>query len=165
MSDPISTACFLKVSLPTSSTVRSVLLSAKDLSPIVGIGLIVSVGETLATSTRCYFTNYNKTTTSSPTGLSAWLTCDDLVGSNLFVSNPTYARIMVYEVMAFSQYNLISIATIYSIYSTPATSGSKQKNLLKTEMNIETGTSLTCYTSVTDPAPYISIKLDAAIGI
>ncbi len=95
-----------------------------------GIGIIVSVGETLATSKRCYFTNYNKTITSSPTGHSAWLTCDNLVGSKLFLTNPTYQCVVLYEVMAFSQYNLIPIATFNSKYSTTATAGSNQKNLL-----------------------------------
>ncbi len=112
-----------------------------------GIGLIVSVGEMLATSTRCYFTNYSRATTSSPTGLSAWLTCDNLVGSKLFITNPTFASVNLYEVMAFSQYNLLPIATIHSIYSIAAVSGSKQQNLLKKEMNIQSGTISTCYTS------------------
>jgi hypothetical protein len=50
--------------------------------------------------------------------------------------------------MAFSQYNLIPNATISSLYSTAAISGSNQKNLLKTEMKIGSGTASTCYTSV-----------------
>jgi hypothetical protein len=86
--------------------VKSVLLSLKEL--IYGLhdkntGIIVSVGETIPTSTRCYFTNYGKTTTSSPTGFSAWLTCDNLVGSKLFITNPTSTYVSLYEVMAFSQ--------------------------------------------------------------
>ncbi len=122
-----------------------------------GKGIIVSVGETIATSTRCYFTSYGKTTTSSPTGNSAWLTCDNLVGSKFFVTNPTSRIVALYEVMAFSQYNLISIATIYSFYSTSATTGSNHKNLLKTVMNIEDGTASTCYTSITASAPFITV--------
>jgi hypothetical protein len=67
--------------------------------------------------------------------------------------------------MAFSQQNLISIASIYSYYSTSALSDSNQRNLLKTEMNIQVGTKITCYTSVLDSAPSITIKLDVAIEI
>jgi hypothetical protein len=100
---PLDTACSLTISLPLGTTVRTVLLSTRDLHPNFGIGLIVSVGETLATSTRCYFTNYSRATTSSPTGLSAWLTCNNLVGSKLFIMNPTFGYVSLYEVMAFSQ--------------------------------------------------------------
>ncbi len=117
----------------------------------------MSVGETLATGTKCYFMKYGKTMTSSPTGLSAWLTCDNVVGSKLFITNPTYGAVSMYEVMAFSQYNLIHIASIFSLYSTLPTSTSNQKNLLKTEMNIESGTISKCYTSVPDLAPFITI--------
>jgi hypothetical protein len=60
----------------------------------------VSVGETLKTSTPCYFTNYGKKVTTCP-GLSAWLTCENLVGSKLFVTNKSI-DIILYEVMAFS---------------------------------------------------------------
>jgi hypothetical protein len=44
--------------------------------------------------------------------------------------------VILFEVLAFSQYNVISNATIYPYYSTAAVTGSKQKNLLKTEMKI-----------------------------
>jgi hypothetical protein len=67
--------------------------------------------------------------------------------------------------MAFSQQNLITIASIYSFHSTSALSNSNQRNLLKTEMNIQVGTQITCYTSVSDSAPSIAIKLDVAIEI
>ena len=130
-----------------------------------GIGLIVSIGETLATSTCCYFTNYGGATTSSLKGLSAWLTCNNLVGSKLFITNPTLGTVYLFEVMAFSQYNLISTAMIYSIYSTAAASGSKQINLLKKEMNIQSGTIFTCFTSIYDPSPFITVYLPAAVEI
>jgi hypothetical protein len=74
--------------------------------------------------------------TTSPTGLPAWLTCDNLVGSKLFMTNPTVGIIALYEIMAFSQYNFMPNATIYSLYSTVATTGSNLTNFLKTEMNI-----------------------------
>jgi hypothetical protein len=59
--------------------------------------------------------------------------------------------------MAFSQYNILPLASIYSLYSTAAVSGSKQQNLLKKEMNIAGGTSSTCYTSINDPSPFITV--------
>ena len=83
-------ACSLTINLSPGTTVRTVILSTVDYVPETGKGLIVSVGEILDTSTRCYFTNYSRARTSSPTGLSAWLTCDDLVGSKLFITNPTF---------------------------------------------------------------------------
>jgi hypothetical protein len=67
--------------------------------------------------------------------------------------------------MAFSQYNLIPNATIYSLYSTAAISGSKQINLLKKEMKIQSGTISTCYTSESNPSPFITIILPAAVDI
>ncbi len=162
---PRDTACSLTVSLPLGTTVRTVLLSTRDLFFYEGIGFIVSVGETLATSTRCYFTNYSRATTSSPTGLSAWLTCNNLVGSKLFIINPTYGYVILFEVMAFSQQNLLPIATINSIYSIAAVSGSKQQNLLKKEMKIQSGTISTCYTSESNPSPFITVYLPAAVDI
>ena len=151
--------------MPPGTTVRTVLLSVTDKDPGRSKNLIVSVGETLATSTRCFFTNYNRTTISSPTGLSAWLTCDNLVGSKLFITNPTNGYVLLLEVMAFSQYNLIPLSMIYSLYSTAAVSGSKQQNLLKKEMNIQSGTISTCYTSISDPSPFITVYLPAAVDI
>jgi hypothetical protein len=67
--------------------------------------------------------------------------------------------------MAFSQYNLIPTTKIYSLYSTAAASGSKQINLLKKEMNIQSGTISTCYTSELNPSPFITIILPAAVDI
>ena len=72
---------------------------------------------------------------------------------------------MFYEVMAFSQYNLIPTATIYSLYSTAAALGSIQINLLKKEMNIQSGTISTCYTSESNPSPFITVYLPAAVDI
>jgi hypothetical protein len=72
------------------------------------------VGETLATSTPCYFTSYGKKSTTS-NGNSAWLNCENLVSSKVFITNPTKGSIILYEVMAFSQYNLIPKAKIYSL--------------------------------------------------
>jgi hypothetical protein len=54
----------------------------------------------------------------------AWLTCDSLIGSKLFITNPTTGIVLLYEIMAFSLYNFMTIATIYSLYSTAATTGS-----------------------------------------
>ncbi len=114
----------LTITLPTDTTVRSVLLSLPDSIGNEGRSIVVSVGETLANNKRCYFTHYGKKITSSKTGLSAWLTCDDLVGSKLFITNPNFMRITLFEIMAFSQYNVMPFATIYSLYSTAATTGS-----------------------------------------
>ena len=72
---------------------------------------------------------------------------------------------MFYEVMAFSQYNLITIASINSLYSTAAISNSKHIFLLKKEMNIQSGTISTCYTSINDPSPFITVYLPAAVEI
>ena len=97
----------LVITLPPDTTVRTVLLSARDRYPGQGIGLTVSVGNALLTSTPCKFSSNTGTTSiSSTTGLSAWLTCDDLVGSKLFVTNPTRGYVHLFEVMAFTQYNV-----------------------------------------------------------
>jgi hypothetical protein len=101
-------ACSLTITLPASTTVRTVLLSGRDLNRYEngGKGLTVTVGDTLVTSNKCYFNN-DPTQTSSTTGLSAWLTCDNLVGSKLFLTNPRVKMVILFEVMAFTQYNVL----------------------------------------------------------
>ena len=86
-------ACSLTITLPSTTTVRTVLFSGRD--SFLFLGHIVSVGDTeadkLDPNKRCTWTNNTgATSTSSTTGLSAWLTCSNLVGSKLFVTNPTY---------------------------------------------------------------------------
>ena len=80
--------CSLTISLPPGTIVRSVLMSMRDNWDPWNIGHIVSVGESVATSKRCYLTNYGEAIISTR-GSSAWFTCDNLVGSKLFVTNPT----------------------------------------------------------------------------
>ncbi len=81
--------CRLTITLPATTTVRTVLFSARDRYLNIGIGLTVSVGDTFALSKSCtWTTNTGATSTSSKTGLSAWLTCNNLAGSKLFVTNP-----------------------------------------------------------------------------
>jgi hypothetical protein len=97
----------LTITLPPGTTVRTVLLSARDNLLWQGIGLTVSVGNALLTSTPCKFiSNTGTTSTYSTTGLSAWLTCDNLVGSKLFVTNSVKGFVTLFEVMAFTQYNV-----------------------------------------------------------
>jgi hypothetical protein len=97
----------LTIPMPPDTTVRTVLLSARDNVLWQGIGLTVSVGNELDTSTPCIFTSNTGTiSTYSTTGLSAWLTCDNLVGSKLFVTNPQVHYVTLFEVMAFTQYNV-----------------------------------------------------------
>ncbi len=52
---PQDYACSLTINMPPGTTVRTVLLSVTDKDPGRSKNLIVSVGETLATSTRCFF--------------------------------------------------------------------------------------------------------------
>ena len=65
--------------------------------------------------------------------------------------------------MAFSEQNVTQNAWISD--STPAVSGSSTANFLKTEMTIQTGTSSTCFTSVTAPSPFIALQFPAAIPL
>jgi hypothetical protein len=142
-------ACSLTITLPSTTTVRTVLFSGRDsyLFP----GHIVSVGDTeadkLDPNKRCTWTNNTgATSTSSTTGLSAWLTCNNLVGSKLFVTNPTKEHVMIFEIMAFTQFNVMPF--VYTITGATSTVRSTILKLKNTEMNIQTGTASTCYTSV-----------------
>jgi hypothetical protein len=86
-------------------------------------------------STPCKFTsNTGGTSTSSTIGWSAWLTCDNLFGSKLFVTNPTFGYVFLFEIMAFTQYNVLPF--VYSITGANAFSGSLM-NLKNTEMKIQ----------------------------
>jgi hypothetical protein len=59
---------------------------------------------------HCIWTNNTgATSTSSTTGLSAWLTCNNLIGSKLFVTNPTVGNVFLFEIMAFTQYNVLPL--------------------------------------------------------
>ena len=170
----ISSACTLRISLPPDTTVRTVLLSARDSLLWQGIGLTVSVGNALLTSTPCKFiSNTGTTSTYSTTGLSAWLTCDNLVGSKLFLTNPTYKMVILFEVMAFTQYNVQPF--FQSVSGATSTVSNTILKFNNTEMNIQTGTDSTCYTSVTattsscsgnmdDPCyPYVWFMFEAVI--
>jgi hypothetical protein len=77
---------------------------------------------------RCtWTTNTGATSTSSTTGLSAWLTCSNLVGSKLFVTNPTLKHVMIFEIMAFTQYNVLPF--VYSVTgANPLTGSSLNKS-------------------------------------
>jgi hypothetical protein len=123
---------------------------------------------------RCtWTTNTGATSTSSTTGFSAWLTCNNLVGSKLFVTNPTLKNVMIFEIMAFTQFNVLPF--VYSVTGANPLTGSSLMNLKNTEMNIQTGTASTCYTSVTaiasactgtmnDPCyPYVWFMFEAVI--
>jgi hypothetical protein len=81
------------------------------------MGLTVRVGNSLTNSIPCTFTNNTgATSTSSTSGLSAWLTCDNLVGFKLFVTNPSKDYVVLFEIMAFSQYNILPFAyTVYGV--------------------------------------------------
>jgi hypothetical protein len=57
--------------------------------------------------------------------------------------------------MAFSEQNVTQNAWISD--STPAVTGSSTANLLKTQLTIQTGTSSTCFTSVTASSPFITL--------
>ncbi len=142
-------ACSLTVTLPPGTTVRTVLLSARENYPDHGIGLIISVGDTdadkLDVSKRCYFNN-DPIKTSSTTGFSAWLTCDNLVGAKLFVTNPNHGRVVLFEIMAFTQYNVMPF--VLSVTGAISTQPNTILKLKSTEMNIQNGTELTCYTSL-----------------
>jgi hypothetical protein len=154
--------------------VRAVLLSGRDKIFWAGIGLKVSVGDTLLTSTPCKFTsNTGKNSTYSTTGLSAWLICDNLIGEYLFVTNPNIGIVMFYEIMAFTQYNILPFVS--SVFGANSTDSSSINNLKKTEMNIQTGNVSSCFTSadatvsdctgaMNDPCyPYIWFKFEAVI--
>jgi hypothetical protein len=96
---------------------------------------MVSVGNTNVTSKPCKFTsNTGTNSTNSTTGLSAWLTCDNLVGSKLFVTNPTFRYVFFYEIMAFTQYNVLPF--VHSVFGANPTVSNSNNNLKKTEMNI-----------------------------
>ena len=112
-------------------------------------GLTVSVGDTLADSKNCtWITNTGETSTSSTTGLSAWLTCNNFVGSKLFVTNRNLSWVLFFEVMAFTQYNVLPF--VYSVFGANPVTNSAWNNLNRTEMNIQTGTATTCFTSVAE---------------
>jgi hypothetical protein len=144
------------ISLPNRSTVRTMLYSSRDYEALRIVGLQISVGDTYASSTQCLH---------SFTGYSSWITCNGglgAVGSNIYMFS-SWSYIEVFEMMAFSEQNVTQNAWISD--STPALSGSSTANLLKTEMTIQTGTSSTCFTSVTAPSPFITIQFPAAIPL
>jgi hypothetical protein len=133
--------------------VRTVLLSARELYIDWVRGLTVSVGDTdsdmLDPLKRCtWTTNTGATSTSSTTGLSAWLTCNNLLGSKFFITNPILDNVHLFEVMAFTQYNILSF--VYSVEGTTSTQPDAILNLKNTEMNIQTGTEFNCFTSVAE---------------
>jgi hypothetical protein len=67
--------------------------------------------------------------------------------------------------MAYFQYNVMTTGWIYEsdLWSTTASAGSSLTNLIKTEMNFQSGTTESCYTSTSTSNPKVSIKLAAAI--
>jgi hypothetical protein len=77
--------------------------------------------------------------------------------------------------MAFTQYNVLSF--VYSVEGTTSTVSNTILNLKNTEMNIQSGTEYTCYTSVAatasactgtmnDPCyPYVWFMFEAVIPI
>jgi hypothetical protein len=135
---PPNTTCSLTISLPINTIVRNVFISTRDQYLSHGIGLIVSVGDTdvdkLNPSKRCTFTTNNGTiSTSSVTGLSAWVTCNNIVGSNLFVTNPTLGHVILFEIMAFTQYNIMPF--VYIVHGSGSTQPNTKENLKNTEFN------------------------------
>jgi hypothetical protein len=77
---------------------------------------------------------------------------------------PTYSGMLeFYELMAFSEQNVTLNAWIAN--STPPATGSSTANFLKTQLSIQTGTSSTCFTSVTASSPFITLQFPAAIPI
>jgi hypothetical protein len=94
------------------------------------------VGDTdvdkLNPSKRCTFkTNNGTISTSSVTGLSAWVTCNNIVGSNLFVTNPTFGQVIFFEIMAFTQYNVMPF--VYIVHGSASTQPNTKENLKNTE--------------------------------
>lgn len=119
--------------------------------------MIISVGDSFSTKKPCY------QVPSAYASNSLIIDCKGLVGSKLFLTNPSTVYVETFEVMAFSQYNITKNGWVVS--STPVVTGSSASNILKTEMKIQTATTTACFTSVAASAPFISIQFPAAIPI